>query len=292
MTVFSQGDVYTCLKEAGDLEVVYVDLVVIINTAANYIILLLTGIICDERVSRLKMFLSALFGGVYSACAIVPAWGFLTLFPVKITVSVVMLLIVFGGKKRILKTALVFYGVSAALGGMMYAASLRGDGIYTPVGLGVMAAVFVLAYIIISLAFRRAAKNKPGGTRRVDIKNGGKEAQFTALVDTGNSLKDPVTGQEAIIMGAEDIAGILPDNIRRAVLNCPAAEAMEIIGGTAAGTRFRLLPYSAVGVSGGLLLAFRPEELHIDGKKRDGVLIAISPNRITDGGGYSALIGG
>ena len=93
-------------------------------------------------------------------------------------------------------------------------------------------------------------------------------------------------------MGAEDIAGILPGDVRRAVLSCEAAEAMEIIGGTEAGTRFRLLPYSAVGVSGGLLLAFRPEELYIDGERRDGALIAISPNRVADGGGYSALIGG
>jgi stage II sporulation protein GA (sporulation sigma-E factor processing peptidase) len=291
VTVFLHADVYTCLKEAGALEVVYVDVVVLINTAANYIIMLLTGIICDERVSRLKMLAAAFLGGVYSACAIVPKWGFLELFPVKIAVSVVMLLIVFGGKKRLLKTALVFYGVSAALGGMVYAASLRG-GVYTPVGLGLMAGIFLLAYIVISAAFRRAAKKKPGGTRKVEVRYGGKTAQFTALVDTGNSLKDPVTGQEAIIMGAEDIACILPAEIKRAVLSRPAADAMEIIGRTEAGTRFRLLPYSAVGVSGGLLLAFRPEELYIDGEKKSGVLIAISPNRVSDGAGYSALIGG
>ena len=66
MTVFLHADVYTCLKEAGALEVVYVDVVVLINTAANYIIMLLTGIICDERVSRLKMLEAAFLGGVYS----------------------------------------------------------------------------------------------------------------------------------------------------------------------------------------------------------------------------------
>ena len=292
VTVFLHGGVYTCLKEAGDLEVVYVDIVVLINTAANYIILLLTGVICDERVSRLRIFAAALFGGIYSAVALIPACEFLALFPVKIAISVFMLLIVFGGKRRILKITLVFYGVSAALGGMMYAASLRGDGLYTPVGIWLMAVVFGLAYIVISLAFRRAAKRKPGGTRKIRVRYGDRTGQFTALVDTGNGLKDPVTGQEAIIVGAEDIAGLLPAEIRMAVLNYTATDAMEIIGETEAGTRFRLLPYSAVGIAGGLLLAFRPEELYVDGKKRTDILIAISPNRVADGMGYSALIGG
>ena len=55
--------------------------------------------------------------------------------------------------------------------------------------------------------------------------------------------------------------------------------------------RFRLLPYRAVGVACGLLLAVRVDSLWVDGRDRGSVLVALSPTPVSDGGGYGALIG-
>ena len=41
--------------------------------------------------------------------------------------------------------------------------------------------------------------------------------------------------------------------------------------------RLRLIPYSAVGAASGLLPVFRPDSLMVDGKKREGVMIAVAP---------------
>ena len=53
--------------------------------------------------------------------------------------------------------------------------------------------------------------------------------------------------------------------------------------------RVRLIPYSAVGVGSGLLPVFRPDSLMVDGKIRDGVLIAAAP-ALDNGGDYDAVL--
>jgi len=54
----------------------------------------------------------------------------------------------------------------------------------------------------------------------------------------------------------------------------------------------RLLPYRAVGVECGLLLALRLDRAEYGGKACRGCLTALSPTPVSDGGGYCALIGG
>ena len=51
------------------------------------------------------------------------------------------------------------------------------------------------------------------------------------------------------------------------------------------------LENSPVGVDRGLLLAVRVDGLEVNGQGRDAVLVALSPNPVSDGGGYQALIG-
>ena len=57
------------------------------------------------------------------------------------------------------------------------------------------------------------------------------------------------------------------------------------------GRRFRLLPYQAVGVECGMLLALRLDDARVGAEDYGGILVALSPNPVSDGGGYSALIG-
>ena len=54
--------------------------------------------------------------------------------------------------------------------------------------------------------------------------------------------------------------------------------------------RFRLIPYHAVGVAGGLLLAVRSDWTEVAGERYAGLPVAFSPTEL--GTGYSALWGG
>ena len=66
---------------------------------------------------------------------------------------------------------------------------------------------------------------------------------------------------------------------------------MERLAGRGGGLRFRLLPYRAVGVECGLLLAVRVDRARVGTEDYGSILVALSPTPVSDGGGYQALIG-
>ena len=76
----------------------------------------------------------------------------------------------------------------------------------------------------------------------------------------------------------------------REELRAPAA-ALERRAGGPLGRRLRLLPYQAVGVEHGLLLALRVDSARVGAREYGSILVALSPNRLSDGGGYGGLIG-
>ena len=78
---------------------------------------------------------------------------------------------------------------------------------------------------------------------------------------------------------------VAPEELRRPV------EALERLGRQGWQGRCRLLPYQAVGVECGMLLALRLDGARVGTEDYGKLLLALSPTRLTDGGGYHALIG-
>ena len=76
-----------------------------------------------------------------------------------------------------------------------------------------------------------------------------------------------------------------PEELRRPV------ETLERLGRQGWQGRCRLLPYQAVGVECGMLLALRLDGARVGTEDYGKLLLALSPTRLTDGGGYHALIG-
>lgn len=268
------------------MKIIYIDLLFFINTGANYLILLATAKICDIAVSRLCIGLSAVLGGVYSIFAAVPAYGFLNSFPVKLAAGLMMLLPVFRRREGFFRIAVVFFAVSAAFGGALFA--LGSGGVH--IGVKAVILTFLLSWAAVTLAFRRTGK-ATAGTVSLEITCFGKSVRCTALIDTGNTLKDPVTGRGAAIVSQEVILSLLPRSAAAAIKENPPAEAMLALAQAGYSGRFRLLPYSAVGVSSGMLLALRPDSVTVNGKVLPGMLAAVSPSPVSDGGAYSALVG-
>ena len=117
-------------------------------------------------------------------------------------------------------------------------------------------------------------------------------AELVALVDTGNTLTDPVSGRPVMVAEGEKVGALFPDGqapdpeeLRRPV------ETLERLGRQGWQGRCRLLPYQAVGVECGMLLALRLDRAQVGAEDYGGILVALSPTRVSDGGGYSALIG-
>ena len=108
-----------------------------------------------------------------------------------------------------------------------------------------------------------------------------------ALRDTGNTLRDPVSGETVVVGGnAAVLRRLLPsEDISREDLADPAS-LLPLLTRRYPAAKFRLVPFRAVGVEAGLLLAMR---CRCGGRD---VLVAFSPSEVGGGGPYEALLGG
>ncbi len=281
------------------MQTVYVDSLFLINLIVNYIMLLVTAKITASPARRLRLLGAAAGGAAYAVAAVIPAAAFLVNPFVKIAFGILMALAAFGGQARLVRTTLVFFAVSAAFGGVVTAASLLGGGsviggLFTSASLRILILSFAVGYLILTLVFKRAARHKGGVIVPVTVSHAGREVLVRALRDTGNALSDPLSGRPVMVAGVGDLKPLFTPDVASALSGLyrkGAVRVMEELSETGQKIRFQLIPYSAVGVSGGMLLAFKPDEIVVDGTSRKGMLLAMSPNSVSESGTYSALIG-
>lgn len=130
----------------------------------------------------------------------------------------------------------------------------------------------------------------------VSIRFGRQSVSVTALIDTGNLLRDPVSGVPAIIVEYSAIEPILPYRIRASVRasDVDFAAAAYAIADSLWSTRFRAVPYSSVGQTWGLMVGFRPSEIRVmDGKKEistDRAVVCVHNSSFCPTGKYRALL--
>ncbi len=113
---------------------------------------------------------------------------------------------------------------------------------------------------------------------------GQRRMELTALVDTGNTLRDPITG-EGVLIVSHKVATALT-GLTRQQLASPL-ETME--AGILPG--LRLIPYHSIGCDNGMMLAMRFDKAMIGGKERD-LLVAFAPAGLGKEGTFQALAGG
>ena len=276
------------------MTVIYVDLLVLLNLAVNYLLLRVTARMCGCISGRLRQGISALLGALYGALPFLGI-GWASHPICKVCIGIFMSLIAFGVGKHSLRTTLIFFCASAALGGMVLAGELMGGStltlengvLYSWVDIRLLLLILTVSYALLTAVSDRLFVHKARETVPVKVTAGEKSVVLTALLDTGNTLTDPVTNQPVLVVDGSACRDLLPMKVP---LERPA-DALEMLG--AAGRReFRLLSYRSVGVQAGMLLALRADSVVVGKKEHNGVLIALSPTAVSDGGGYQALIGG
>ena len=277
---------------------VYLDSLFILNWMVNYLLLLVTAKVAGEPFYRVRMGVGGVLGALFSALAFFPNGAWL-LHPVsKIAVFAGMVLVAFGGSRHLLRVGGIFVGLSCALsGGLLLVGQLGGKGLSmrqgvltTDMDLKAVLLAAAVCYGLLTLLFYRSGQHGKAELEPAVICLGGESVLLTALHDTGNTLTDPVTGRSVLVVEGERMKQLFPREMLDRLKN--PAEVMERFEGKALGRRLRLLPYRAVGVECGFLLAVRCDKVCVGGKDYGGLLVALSPTPVSDGGGYQALFGG
>lgn len=279
------------------MTVVYLDVLFLLNLVVDYLLLLASARMTGESFSRWKLGLGALLGAIYAGAIFIPGFSWLSHPACKICAGASMPLIAFGASRRLLRLTLIFFAVSAALGGVILALQLLGSGgltlengvLYTGFDLRLLLVTVILTYVVLSLIFRRTARH--GGVRRdlykAKIMLDGQSVSVTVLLDTGNTLTDPVRNQPVLVVDGGVLQPILPETIDPG----DPVGSLERLEDRAWRGKFSLLPYRAVGVECGMLLMVRSECVVINGRKWKGLPVALSPTPVSDGGAYQGLFG-
>lgn len=277
------------------MTVVYIDLLFLLNLIANYLLLLGTGRLSGAVLKRWRIALSAAIGALYAVLLFVPGLEWLGVWPCKILSGVLMPLAAYGGERRLLRITLLFFAASAGLAGLVLAVELLGGAgltlqngvLYSDFDLRLLILLFIASYFIMSLFFRRTGGHSRRELIGLRIAMMERTVELTALLDSGHTLTDPATNLPVVVVNSACITPLLPVGVD------PAHPVEGIKRCRMAGVNgARLVPYRAIGVDCGMLLAIKAASVAAGERQLGGLLIALSPTPVDDGGGYQALIGG
>lgn len=253
---------------------VYIDAVILLNFLVDFLLLLGANRLCGYPPGWGRCALASAVGGLYGGACLLPGFYFLGNMLWRSVSFAIISWIAFGSSVSAFRRGMIFLLLSMALGGI---AMWIGNG-----GIGSLVAASLGVCMMCFLGFRE----RPGSVRYVpvDITYQGNRVRLTALCDTGNSLKDPVTGRSVLVVGA-DTAQLLT-GLTRQQLKAPVSTLSQ-----SPLTGLRLIPYRAVGQAHGLLLALRMQDVRI-GNWKGSSLVAFAPEGFGRNDNYQALTGG
>lgn len=253
---------------------VYADLVMVLNFLVDFLLLLGTNRLSGYPPGAKRVALAAALGGVYAFACLMPGFSFLGNWFWRLVVLGLMAWIAFGWSVSALRRGMVFVLLSFALSGAALAVGRSGMGtlLLAASGLAALCAWGLQGKI-------RSREYVP-----IELCYGERRWKLTALRDTGNTLRDPLTGEQVLVAGADMGRKLL--GLTQQQLSAPVQTLAE---GTIPG--LRLIPYRAVGQPGAMLLAVRCPQVRI-GNWMGNALVAFAPECFGKADGYQILVGG
>lgn len=251
---------------------VYIDFVVLLNFLVDFLLLLGANRLCGHPPKWGRAAIAAALGGIYGGVCLLPGFAFMGNILWRTVSLLLMSTIAFGFSINALRRGVVFAFLSMALGGIAMGVGKGGFwGIVLP------AALLVL---LCGVGFSGRIGSKK--LIPVELRTQDQCVRLTALQDTGNTLKDPLTGSPVMVVAAEiaeQLTGLTREQLKKPV------ESVGILPG------LRLIPYHAVGTEAGFLLAQRFPKVRI-GAWQGSSLVAFAPGGLSSDGEYQALTGG
>lgn len=270
--------------------VLYADVLFVINLGMDFISLWLTFAIVHRSCGAVRLFVSSAVGGLYGVLSVVFDLSGIIAVMLSVTVSVFMILIATKSKltpRSVIKLSFILWGIGALLGGVT--SLLISFGKVDPVAFKTHnAPFFILALAGLVSSFLIKAFSSLSHLRccRADISIFGENYTASLLVDSGNLVKESISGYPVVFLSKKLFKGCLN-------------ECSDIIFGGIDGIellppdlkrRLRIVNVERSGVSRAIL-SFIPDEVILQLKKeRKIVKCVIAVENTDDYGGYDGII--
>jgi len=258
------------------LRVIYVDVLIAVNVFIDFMLIVCTRKFLHIKVKYIRMILGSILGGILSLVALLPS----IIFPVNIAVDIISAaLIIFASFgicsiKTFIKRIAVYFSLAFSFCGIMlgiYTAfkpkgmAIYNDIVYFNISPVLLIILTVICYYI-QYIIRRLTKGEDGyDICNIEVIIKENSYSFPAKVDTGCNLKEPFSGDYVIV-----VENLLIDNYSPSDNNS------------------RIIPFESLGGCG-IIRGFKPDEIKIDGEKKDNsIYIGICNNVLK--GDIKALI--
>jgi len=290
--------------------VVYLDKLFIGNLLADSLILWAAGRLSQIRVKAYRIIIGSCIGSLYSLALFLPGTEYLLGFPIKFTVSLLMLTASFAPlpPRKLAACMAFFYLVSFVSGGAVIGISYflgRTGGIGGISGFGTVVQhiwsgfIFAMAMIWVGVAVLPRYFKKRQGLESmklaVTIFMEGQVVTVRGLIDTGNSLCDPVTGEPVVVVEHSALKDLLPSPMKdTGACTGDAISLIESMMATSWSGRLRLIPFQSLGNDRGILLGIKPDRVEFTWDNRklkvEKVVIGVHGKRLDAGEEYNAII--
>lgn len=255
---------------------IYLDVFFLVNTGMNFAVLVMGSFLQKRRIRLIRLLSASAMGGLLAVLFLVSG----------VHRHRILSLAVYGGGCAVLVRAafgkttvrtwlrnFVLYYISSFLlsGLLQYVQSALGlQGSLGLILLGTGGALYLLYRLLPSM---RRYEDRKAVYIPVRLWHGGKRVQGQGLLDTGNHLKEPFSGQPVIIGGSDFVTPLFD---REAPL-------------------FRYIPFHAIGTDSGMLRAFQAEYMELqweDGswERKEKPWVAIYNSNVSADGEYEMIL--
>lgn len=299
------------ILKGGLMVYVYVEYLLLENAIINFIILYVTNKVTRTKTNKIRILIAAIVGSIYALVVFYPEFHYLTKFSVKVSVSILMIVIAYNPAKlkTFIKLLAYFYIISfifAGTGLAVFYILKNSDLTYHKIyfindftsQLLIISITFSVLLIRYVFNYFNLKLNKEDVFTEVAVTLRGKKAIFTALVDTGNSLKEPISQKPVVIVEFEAIKNILPLKLQNYYMKNKGFnldDFTNIMVELKDEIKLRFIPFKSIGKDNGILIGFKPDELDILNEKinrriTQDIVIAIYNNKMSDGEKYKGLL--
>lgn len=293
--------------------IIYIDMVLFLNFIVDMLMLILTAFILKRKWKWYRIFIGALLGSCMVLFALSPISDIMSQPIVKIifSIGIVLCAFKFTNFKLFIRTLCIFYFSTFVVGGGIVGlhyffqsnitqsngmVSTFSTGFGDPISWGFVCMMLpIMIYFskkqIEEIEIRKIHYNE---LVKVEIKLEDKIIMINGLIDSGNSLCEPITQIPVMILDSYSSIDLIP----KWILEKSKLEHKISFHITeqklACFKRIRLIPYKVVGKNNQILIALKPDYVKIIQSNNEVImakaLIGISPTKLSIENEFSCLL--
>lgn len=280
---------------------VYIDVLICENLIMNTVILHITSLVASRKAKWFRLLAGAAVGTVYAVASL---WldAFLHALIGKILLSALMVAVTYSPKKikEFLRLSAIFYGVTFLFAGISFAILLTGAVKSASNVLATVCVGYLLVLVIARCIQRRKHADQSAAKVFIQFDRMAENGVWLpAIVDTGNSLRDPFTGTPVIVAELKAVEEMLPEKLLQYIRENGSGDILNDASAVCAAEgwerRFRLIPFNSVGNENGILPGFKADVIRVcepDGENAElsDVVVCLYEKALSEDEQYRALL--